>query len=180
MQIRVVICLINPPYWWAESVCVRLETVRASCAACAKTNVKKRGISNKFHTMIKYMRITDRGNDIYKLIHSCHNRQICSLKGFRVSVHRLSCPVRSPLPPSPLPFVQTQAPKPFQTPSSPCRLCDLQDTLDKLTHFLPQLSDFVTLQNGFYSFRAQTDYHHPVDPGTIYTVVPRGVADLYP
>ena len=32
-----------------------------------------------------------------------------------------------------------------------------QDTLDKVMHFLPQLSDFVTLQNGFYSFRAQTD-----------------------
>ena len=45
---------------------------------------------------------------------------------------------------------------------------------------LPQLSDFVPLKNGFYSFRAQTDYHHPVDPGTSYTVVPTGVADLFP
>ena len=26
---------------------------------------------------------------------------------------------------------------------------------------------------------SQTDYHHPVDPDS-YTVVPRGVADLYP
>ena len=34
-------------------------------------------------------------------------------------------------------------------------------------HFLPQLSDFVPLKNGFYSFRAQTDKHHPVDPDTI-------------
>ena len=34
---------------------------------------------------------------------------------------------------------------------------DLQDTLDKLMHFLPQLSDFVPLKNGLYSFRAQTD-----------------------
>ena len=57
---------------------------------------------------------------------------------------------------------------------------DLQDTLDKRIHFLPQLSDFVPLTNGFYSFRAQTDQHHPVDPGTSYTVVARGVADLYP
>ena len=28
--------------------------------------------------------------------------------------------------------------------------------IDKLMHFLPQLSDFVPLRNGFYSFRAQT------------------------
>ena len=34
---------------------------------------------------------------------------------------------------------------------------NLQDSLDKLMHFLPQLSDFVTLKNGFFSFRAQTD-----------------------
>ena len=33
---------------------------------------------------------------------------------------------------------------------------DLQDSLDKLMHFLPQLSDFVPLRNGYYSFRAQT------------------------
>ena len=37
------------------------------------------------------------------------------------------------------------------------RLFDLQDSLDKLMHFLPQLSDFVPLKNGFYSFRAQTN-----------------------
>ena len=30
-------------------------------------------------------------------------------------------------------------------------------TLDKLMHFLPQLSDFVPLTNGSYSSRAQTD-----------------------
>ena len=41
-------------------------------------------------------------------------------------------------------------------------------------HFLPQLSDFVPLENAFYSFRAQTDQYHPVDPGT--SVAPRGVA----
>ena len=33
--------------------------------------------------------------------------------------------------------------------------------------------------DGVYSFRAQTDKRHPVDPGTSYTVIPRGVADLY-
>ena len=48
-------------------------------------------------------------------------------------------------------------------------------------HFLPQLSDFVPLKNGFDSFRAQIGYkHHPVDPGTNYIVAPRGVAGLYP
>ena len=51
-------------------------------------------------------------------------------------------------------------------------------------HFLPQLSDFVPLKNGGYSFRTQNDEHHPdvhpVDPGTSYTVVLRGVTDLYP
>ena len=46
--------------------------------------------------------------------------------------------------------------------------------------FLPRLSSFVPLKNGFYSLRAQIDQHHPVDPGTSYTaVVPRGLADLY-
>ena len=41
--------------------------------------------------------------------------------------------------------------------------------------FLPQLSHFVPLRNGFYSFRAQTAKHHPVDPDS-YTVVARGVS----
>ena len=68
---------------------------------------------------------------------------------------------------------------PSKTPPSPHRLYDLHHTLDKLMHFLPQLSDFVPLKNGFYSVRAQTDQHHPVDPDS-YTVVARGVADLYP
>ena len=39
----------------------------------------------------------------------------------------------------------------------PHRFFDLQDSLNKLMHFLLQLSDFVPLKNGFYSFRAQTD-----------------------
>ena len=42
-----------------------------------------------------------------------------------------------------------------------------------------QLAGFVPFKNGFYSFRAQTDEHHPVDPDS-YTVVARGVADPYP
>ena len=37
-----------------------------------------------------------------------------------------------------------------------CDYIDLQDSLGKLMHFLPQLSDFVPLKNGFYSFHAQT------------------------
>ena len=52
---------------------------------------------------------------------------------------------------------QTQAPTSLKTPPSPHRLFDLQDSLDKRMHFLPQLSDFVSLKNGFYSFCAQTD-----------------------
>ena len=42
--------------------------------------------------------------------------------------------------------------------------------------FLPQLSDFVPLRNGFIVPRS--DYRL-VDPDS-YTVVARGVADLYP
>ena len=82
-----------------------------------------------------------------KQVHSLQNRQIYSLKGFIVSTHRLSCPARPP--PPALSFVQTHAPTTFKTLSSPRRLHDLQDTLDKLMHFLPQLSDFVPPQNGF-------------------------------
>ena len=93
-------------------------------------------------------------------MHSFHNRQICPLKGFIVSAHRLSC-LRSPAPPPPspaaLPLVQTLAPTRFRSPPSPHRLHDLLDILDKRVYFLPQLSDFVPLKNGFYSFRAQTD-----------------------
>ena len=91
-------------------------------------------------------------------MHSFHNCQIFSFKGFIASAHRLSCPDRFPLPPPPpLPLVQTQAPTPLKTLPSPHRLFDLQDTLDELMHFFPQLSDFVPLKNAFYSFRAQTD-----------------------
>ena len=42
-----------------------------------------------------------------------------------------------------------------------------------------QPSHFVPLRNGLYSFRAQTDYPHPVDHGTSYTALLREVADLY-
>ena len=88
------------------------------------------------------------------------NRQIYPLEGFKASTHKLSCPTRSPPPsppPPPLPFDSNQAPTSFKTPPSPHRLFDLQDTLNKLMHFLPQLSDFVPPKNGFYSFRVQTD-----------------------
>ena len=61
----------------------------------------------------------------------------------------------------------------------PSRLCDLQDTLDKLMHFLPQLSDFVPLQNEYYLISAHSLISsHAVNPATNYAVVPRGVADL--
>ena len=42
-----------------------------------------------------------------------------------------------------------QAPTSLKTPPSPHRIFDLQDSLDKLMHFLPQLSDFVPLRNRF-------------------------------
>ena len=86
------------------------------------------------------------------------------LRIYRLS--RTNCPTvrrrpRSPPPfpppPSPLPFDQNQPPTSFQTPPSPHRLFDLQDSLDERIHLLPQLSDFVPLRNGFYSFCAQTD-----------------------
>ena len=57
-------------------------------------------------------------------------------------------------PPPPPPLDQTQAPT---TPPYPHRLFDLQDSLDKLMHFLPQLSDFVPLKKVSFCFRAQTD-----------------------
>ena len=80
----------------------------------------------------------------------------------------MELPARFPLPTLPppprLPLAQTQAPTPLKTPPSPDRLYDLQDTLDNLMHFLPQLSDFVPIKNGFYSFRAQTDKYLPLDP----------------
>ena len=95
----------------------------------------------------------------YKLVHSFQNRQIYPREGFIVPTHKLNCPTRPPPspPPPPLPFDQNQAPTSLKTPPYPHRLFDLQDSLDKLMHFLPQLSDFVPLRNGFYSFRAQTD-----------------------
>ena len=46
-----------------------------------------------------------------------------------------------------------------------------------MMHFLSQLTNFVPLQNGFYSFRAQTGERHPDDPDS-YTVVVTRVADL--
>ena len=52
-------------------MCVRLETVRAFgngsselCCLCKNKQKQKRGKSNKFHILIKHMRITDRGNEV--------------------------------------------------------------------------------------------------------------------
>ena len=74
----------------------------------------------------------------------------------RPSTSPQSPPHLFPSPPTPLAFDQNQAPTSFKTPASPHRLFDLQDSLDKRIHFLSQLSDFVPLRNGFYSYRAQT------------------------
>ena len=60
--------------------------------------------------------------------------------GFIVSTHRLSCPARPAAPPPPFPLDQTQAPTSLKTSPSPHRLFDLQDSLDKLMHFPPQLA----------------------------------------
>ena len=69
--------------------------------------------------------------------------------------------------------IRNQAPTSFKTPPSPHRLFDLQDSHDKLMHFLPQMPDFVPLKNRFCRFRVHSGEHHPVDPGTNYTAVPR-------
>ena len=78
----------------------------------------------------------------YKLVNSFQIRQICPLRGFK---HRLSCPAR---PPSPAPSCLNPGPMPLKPPPSPHRLYDLQGTLDKRMHFVPQLSDFVPLKTG--------------------------------
>ena len=50
-----------------------------------------------------------------------------------------------------------------------------RDNSGRYHDFMVELDD-----NGFYSFRAQTAHrNHPADPVS-YTVVPRGVADLFP
>ena len=98
---------------------------------------------------------------------------------FIVSEHRLSS--RPPPPPPALPLVHTQAPTPLKSPPSPHRLYYFQDILDKLMHFLPQLSDFVPLRNVFF-FVVSAHRLTKVTLLTLisYTVVARGVADLYP
>ena len=78
----------------------------------------------------------------------------------------MTCPARPPSPPRSL-LSKPRAPRP--------KTLRPLHTLDKLTHFLPQLSNFVPFKNGSNSFRAHTDLHHLVDPGANYTtVVPRG------
>ena len=117
-------------------------------------------------------------HDIHnELVHSFQNRHIYPRKGLIVSTHRLSCPTGPP-PPCYL-LTKPWPPRPYKlrpplTGYSTCRI----HLVDKLMHFLSQLSHCVPLRKGFYSFRAQTDYHHPVDSDS-YTVVARGAADLY-
>ena len=70
---------------------------------------------------------------------------------------RFSCfIIYTPRPPLPPHFDKNRAPTSFKTPPSPRRLFDVQDSLDKLMHFLPQLSVFFPLRSGLYSFRVQT------------------------
>ena len=70
---------------------------------------------------------------------------------------QIELPSPPPPPPPPAPSCSNPCPHALKTPPSPHRLYDLQDALDKLMHFLPQLSEVVPLNNGFHSFRAQTD-----------------------
>ena len=65
-------------------------------------------------------------------------------KRIGVSVSVCMCNV-----PPPLPFDQNQAPTSLKTPPSPHRLFDIQDSLDKVMHSLPQLLHFARLRNGF-------------------------------
>ena len=61
-------------------------------------------------------------------------------------------------PTTPAAFSISRPRPPLKTPPSSHRLYGLQDTHDKLMHSIPQQSDLVLLKNGFYSFRAQTDW----------------------
>ena len=93
-----------------------------------------------------------------KRMHSFHNCQICPPKrvcSFRA--HRFSFPR-----PNPLARPSFSPPAPnflfcLLTPLSSHRLYDLLDNLDKLMHFLPQLTYFVPLNYGFYNFRASKE-----------------------
>ena len=75
-------------------------------------------------------------------------------------------------------YATAAIPRPDPT-SNFALLFDPQDSLSKLMHSLPQLAvRFCRPQNGFYSFRAQTDLNLPFHPDS-HTVVATGVADLY-
>ena len=65
-----------------------------------------------------------------------------------VPAHMLSCPRPPPLLPPHAPSCSNPGLHALQYPPSPHWLYDSQHTLDKLMHYLPQLSDFVPLKNG--------------------------------
>ena len=89
-----------------------------------------------------------------KYAHPAHEMPDGILRANLATAHHLHYYIHKT--PSRPPFDRNQAPTSLKTPSSPHRIYDFQDSLDKLMHFLPQLSDFVPLRNRFYSFRAQT------------------------
>ena len=71
-------------------------------------------------------------------------------------------------------------PTSLKTPPSPHRMFDLQDSLDKRMHFLPQLSDFAPSETGFIvSAHRLPNITLLTLIATLY-VVARGVADLCP
>ena len=89
-------------------------------------------------------------------MHSFCNRKIFHFEEFSFRPHK----ELNRLFPPPLLFLlfkrPTASPKYLNSPPSLHWLYDLQHTLNKLMHFLPHLSDFVRLKNGFNSFSEQT------------------------
>ena len=84
-------------------------------------------------------RIHSGGFELTKLTYTRLEDYLIRHRGDRLHLHL--CDVIPPPPPPP--------PKYFKTPPSPHQLVDLQDSINKLMHFLPQLSDFVPLTTSF-------------------------------
>ena len=95
--------------------CLFLYCCYSRCRAlhCCHTAWQSWGQSATFScTNKQYIMVARLTGDIHdKLMHSFHNRQICSLDGFIVSAHRLSCPARPPsLHPTSAPSCSNPAP----------------------------------------------------------------------
>ena len=157
------------------------------CISFRNRNIHPLKIMYSFHAQIELPHTPHPRPNPPSMINWCiffflQNRQIYPV-GRIFSLHariaRPSPPFPHPLQ-HPLAFDQNQSPTSFKTPPPSHRLFDLQDTLYLINGYVSLHSCQILspLRNGFYSFRAQTDWNHPVDPDS-YTVVVRGVADLY-